>query len=147
MTYDTWFMIYDTGCMIGDRYVYIYIETQIRCSLEKKRGCFQRSGKGFRDIDGAREADDWRSNGPRKGKGALVNVCKRKGLIWSKWYIYIYTVYTHQLDYSSCGMILEAAAILQLFRVFPGERFPTWEPSKISQVAARYHLFQPVDSV
>lgn len=56
----------------------------------KNRGCFQRSGKGFRDIDGAREADDWRSNGPRKGKGALVNVRKRKGLIWSKWYIYIY---------------------------------------------------------
>lgn len=29
-------------------------------------------GKGFRDIDGAREADDWsRGSGPRKGKGAL----------------------------------------------------------------------------
>ena len=62
---------------------YIYIQTQI-AARSKKRGCFQRSGKGFRDIDGAREADDWRSNGPRKGKGALVNVCKRKGLIWSK---------------------------------------------------------------
>ncbi|CAK9041322.1 unnamed protein product [Durusdinium trenchii] len=26
-------------------------------------------GKGFRDIDGAQEANDWRSSGPRKGKG------------------------------------------------------------------------------
>ena len=67
--------------MIDIIFIYVYIETQI---ARKKRGCFQWSGKGFRDIDGAREADDWRSNGPRKGKGALVNACKRKGMICSK---------------------------------------------------------------
>eukprot|EP00438_Fugacium_kawagutii_P028435 Skav226819 [mRNA] locus=scaffold606:92027:100563:- [translate_table: standard] len=27
------------------------------------------AGKGLRDIDGGQEANDWRSSGPRKGKG------------------------------------------------------------------------------
>lgn len=35
MTYDTWFMIYDTGCMIGGKYVYVYIETQIAARSKK----------------------------------------------------------------------------------------------------------------
>lgn len=62
-------------------------------------------------------------------------------------YIYVHTIYTHQLDYSSCGMILEAAAILQRLRVFPctmvGSDLQLGNPPKSQSFgAATDHLFQ-----
>ena len=146
MTYDTWFMIYDTGCMIGDKYVYIYIETQIAA----------RSKKTVDVSNGQAKASATSMEPVRLTIGEATALAKERvpWLMFAKgrvWFgvndLYIYTVYTHQLDYSSCGMILEAAAILQRLRVFPctmvGSDLQLGNPPKSQSFgAATDHLFQ-----
>lgn len=137
MTYDTWFMIYDTGCMIGGKYVYVYIETQIAA----------RSKKTVDVSNGQAKASATSMEPVRLTIGEATALAKErvpwwmfaKGRVWfgvNDIYICTYHIYPSTglfLMWYDSGSCSDFAAITCISLHDGRERSSTWEPSKISE--------------